>query len=132
MPSLVVIRQQIKEKRRGHIMPPSLYNNKVPQPEQVNLCSLARALSSAFLKRCNLVSFHMGNTKINVFIKKIQLGCVKSRVQNLMKNGIQNLFCMSFNLFFCKNHYEILTVNVNVNFSNFLFEHAQIHRNINC
>ena len=28
MPSLVVIGQQIKEKRRGHI-----YDNKIPQPE---------------------------------------------------------------------------------------------------
>ena len=33
MPSLVVIGQQIKEKQRGHNMPPSLYNNKIPQPD---------------------------------------------------------------------------------------------------
>ena len=42
-----------------------------------------------------------------------ELRCVKARVQNLMKNGIQNLICMHFNLLFCKNHHEILTVNVN-------------------
>ena len=41
------------------------------------------------------------------------LRCVKARVQNLMKNGIQNLICMHFNLLFCKSHHEILTVNVN-------------------
>ena len=41
------------------------------------------------------------------------LRCVKARVQNLMKNGIQNLICMHFNLLFCKNHHEILTVNAN-------------------
>ena len=41
------------------------------------------------------------------------LRCVKAWVQNLMKNGIQNLICMHFNLLFCKNHHEILTVNVN-------------------
>ena len=41
------------------------------------------------------------------------LRCVKARVQNLMKNGIQNLICMHFNLLFCKNHHEILKVNVN-------------------
>ena len=41
------------------------------------------------------------------------LRCVKARVQNLMKNGIQNLICIHFNLLFHKNHHEILTVNVN-------------------
>ena len=46
--------------------------------------------------------------------KHIQiLRCVKARVQNLMKNGIQNLICMHFDLLFCKNHHEILKVNVN-------------------
>ena len=42
-----------------------------------------------------------------------KLRCVKAQVQNLIKNGIQNLICMHFNLLFCKNHHEILTVNVN-------------------
>ena len=41
------------------------------------------------------------------------LRCVKAWVQNLMKSGIQNLICMHFILLFCKNHHEILTVNVN-------------------
>ena len=35
------------------------------------------------------------------------LRCVKARVQNLMKSGIQNLICMHFNLSFCKNHNEV-------------------------
>ena len=50
---------------------------------------------------------------ITLQIEKKVLRCVKGWVQNLMKNGIQNLICMHFNLLFCKNHHEILTVNVN-------------------
>ena len=48
--------------------------------------------------------------------KAVKLRRVKAQVQNLMKNGIQNLICMHFNLLFCKNHHEILTVNVNQHF----------------
>ena len=52
--------------------------------------------------------------KFQTFLLIIRLlRCVKARVQNLMKNGIQNLICIHFNLLFCKNHHEILTVNVN-------------------
>ena len=68
-----------------------------------------------------------------------QLRCVKARVQNLMKNGIQNLICMHFNLLFCKNHRNfdskckspLLKLWLK-NFSNFFSAHAQIHKNINC
>ena len=59
-------------------------------------------------KWCN----HYGDIK-GLSKKSLALGCVKARVQNLMKNGIQNLICMHFNLLFYKNHHEILTVNVN-------------------
>ena len=53
----------------------------------------------------------MENSGIGIQFEELR--CVKVRVQNLMKNGIQNLICMHFNLLFCKNHHEILTVNVN-------------------
>ena len=35
MPSLVVIGQQMKEKRRGHNVPPSLYDAKYPSLNRV-------------------------------------------------------------------------------------------------
>ena len=68
------------------------------------------------------------------------LRCVKARVQNLMKNGIQNLICMHFNLLFCKNHHEILTVNVNHHcqsygwkiFRIFSLRMRKFTKNINC
>ena len=60
-----------------------------------------------------IVSFYNRESKVMLQGNHKHLKCVKARVQNLMKNGIQNLICMHFNLLFYKNHHEILTVNVN-------------------
>ena len=57
-------------------------------------------LTSYFMFAVGLIYVHF---RANLCLQFSILGCVKARVQNLMKNEIQNLVCMHFYLLSCKN-----------------------------